>query len=238
MKKLTTILAAGIIASSASAQSSFTDGWAGGVDFGLTLTSGNSDTVLINLGLNLAKETSNTQQLAGLSYTFGDTDAGTVTDVINGFYSWNKDASEKTYYGFRLEGLRDEVAEIDYRLQASALYGVYLIKNDNTTFALEAGPGYTVESLGDDDRNSAHLYVGQRWSHKYTDTTTFTQSLAIYAPFEDFEDFNFVFAIAVETKISENLNLRIAFTDTYTNTPADGLEENDLQLISGVSYKF
>lgn len=237
MKKLTTFLAAGLILSSASAQS-ITEGWDGGANFGLTLTSGNSDTLLLNLGVNLAKDTDNTQQLLGLSYTLGDTDGETVSDVLNGFYTWNKNASDTTYYGFRLEGVRDDIALIDYRLQATTLYGVHFIKNDVTNFSVEFGPGYTAESLDGEDRDSAHIYLGQRWSHKYSDSTTFTQSLAAYAPFEEFEDFNFVFSLAVETKINDDMSLRVAFIDTYTNTPAAGAEENDIQLISGISYKF
>jgi len=237
MKKITSILGLGIIATSAHAVT-LADGWVGSADFGLTLTNGNSDTTLISAGLNLAKDTGDTQQLAGLAYTFGETSGDTTNDVLSAFYTWNKLATETSYYGFRFEGLRDDIALIDYRLQATALYGVHLVKNDTTTFSIEAGPGYSFESLDDVDTDGVHLYLGQRATHKFSENTLISQSLAAYAPVEDFDAYNFVFTLAVETKMSDALSLRIAIEDTYTNAPAAGATENDVKLISGISYKF
>jgi len=148
MKKITQLLTIGFVACSANA-ATLADGWVGSADFGLTLTRGNSDTTLVSTALNLAKDTGSTQQLAGLAYTFGDDSGDTTNDVLSSFYTWNKLVTDTSYYGFRLEGTRDDIALIDYRIQGTVLYGVHLVKNDTTTFSIEAGPGYTFESLDD-----------------------------------------------------------------------------------------
>jgi len=104
--------------------------------------------------------------------------------------------------------------------------------------AVEFGPGYTAESVDDVEFDSAHLYFGQRASYKFSDSTFFTQSLAAYAPFDEFDNYNFVFTLAAESKMSEKLSLRVAVENTYTNNPAAGAEKNDVKLVSGLSYKF
>ena len=237
MNNITKIITAGIFATQLNA-ATVTDGWENSANFGLTLTRGNSETILLTTAFNFLNDNGTTQQLANLSYTFGESDSNTTADVLSTYYTWNKLVSETTYYGFRAEGLRDDLAGIEYRLQATALYGIHLLKNDTTTFSVEFGPGYTVESVGDDNFDSSHIYLGQRASHKLSETSFITQSLAAYAPLEDLDNFNVIFNIAIESKVSENMNLRVALENTYTNNPADGADENDLKLISGISYKF
>lgn len=214
------------------------EGWDSSVDFGLTLTRGNANTALFTSTLNLAKTVDKDQYLAGLGYTFGDNDGTSTNDELTGFLNWNREVSEDTYYGFRLEGRRDTIANVDYRVQATALYGYHFIKNDKTEFSIETGPGYTVQSLDGDKDSYAHFYLGQRASHWITENARVFQSLAGYLSLNEVERFNVIFVTGVEALMNESLSLKVTLENKYESLPAAGAEKNDLKLISGVSYKF
>jgi len=83
MKKITYVIAFALSALSLSAQT--TDGWESSADFGLTLTQGNSETTLITTALNFANDNGETQQLAAISYTFGEAEGTKTTDVLISF---------------------------------------------------------------------------------------------------------------------------------------------------------
>lgn len=237
MKKVLSIITAGSLLSICHS-ATIIDGWDAALDLGLTLTRGNSDTSLFTTNLALTKKVDTSEQLAGLSYAFGGQDGDVVTDELSGFYNFNKLLTNNNYYGFRLEGRRDDIAQIDYRIQATVLYGKYFIKNDDTTFSVEGGPGFTTESFDGEDQNNAHIYIGENYSNKLTSNTTLTQSLATYTDLDDLSGYNFVFSIALETQMNEAMSLKISIQDKYESKPADGAERNDLRLISGISYKF
>jgi len=237
MKKITTYFGMTLLCAVANG-ATLAGGWDSSLDLGLTMTQGNSETTLLTTNLNLSKSEANDEYLAGLGYTFGEDSGNVSADELTGFFSWNRLVSETQYAGFRLEGRRDDIAKVDYRIQATALYGIYLIKNDTTTFSIEGGPGYTTQSLDSVDSDSAHFYVGQKASHKLTENTNLTQSIAAYAQLEDFDNHNINFTFGIETRMSEAMSLKILVENKYESEPAAGAENNDLKLVSGISYKF
>ena len=237
MKTFSKYCLVGAVISAANA-ATVVQGWDSSIDFGVTLTRGNSETTLVTSTLALSKIKGQDEYNAGLAYSFGDDGGSVITDEITGFFNWNRLATDTTYYGFRLEGRRDDIAEIDYRFQGTLLYGIYAIKNDKTTLAFEGGPGYTVESLDGEDKTYPHFYIGQRASHWMTDNTKLFQSLAAYGSLEDFSDHNLIFTLGVESMMNESLSLKVILEDKYQSEPADGAKQNDLKLISGISYKF
>lgn len=214
------------------------DGWDSSVDFGLTMTRGNAETTLVTTNLNLGKTVGDDEYNAGVGYTFASDSADTITDELTGFFNWNHLVNDVSYYGFRLEGRRDDIARIDYRFQGTFLYGYYFINNDQSVFAIEAGPGFTAESLDGLEENYPHVYLGQRASHWITDNTKVFQSFAGYASLEDFSQYNFIFTLGIEALMNESLSLKVTFEDKYQSVPAVGAEKNDIRLVSGVSYRF
>lgn len=228
----------GVLAGFSSAATTITEGWDSSLDLGLTLTSGNSETTLFTAILNLGKTVGQDEYNAALAYAFSEAEGDTTADEITGFFNWNRLINEKSYAGLRVEGRRDEIADIDYRIQATALYGYYFVKNDTTTFAIEGGPGYTVQSLDGSDDNYAHFYVGQKFSHWLTDNARVFQSFAGYLNVEDTDQYNFIFTVGAEALMSESLSLKVTVENKFDSEPAAGSEENDLKLISSISYKF
>ena len=212
--------------------------WNSSFDLGATITSGNSDTSLVTLGYQASKLGKADEYFTNFSYTFGETESETTNDELLATASWNHLISETVYAGLRFDFRRDDIADIEYRVGLSGVLGKYLIKNDSTYLAFEAGVGYTTESVGSEEEDFLNVYVGDRFEHKLNDKTRIYQTLGITAPADDFDDFSLVAELGIETFLSERLALKIYAQDKYEGEPAEGLEENDLRFVTGVSYKF
>ena len=237
MHKTITSAALALVAASAQGATLLSD-WDSSLDLGLTLTRGNSDTSLFTTNYKAQKKVDQDEYFTGIGYTFGQDTGSTITDELTGFFNWNRLVSDSDYFGLKLEGRKDAIANIDYRLQGSALYGHYFIKNDTTNFSVEGGPGFTTVSLGGVETNTSHVYVGEKASHKLTDNTNLTQSFSGYASLDDLDRYNMVFNIGVDTAMSESMSLKVFLENKYESTPAAGSTNNDLRLVSGISYKF
>src|SRR3974390_950983 len=116
----------------------------------VALTRGNSHTFLGAISLDSVRKSPENEILLGGGAGYGDTTTTvngveTKTETANylkGYGQWNHLFSERFYAGVRLEGLRDDVADIHYRFTVSPLAGYYLIKTTNTFLSGEAGPSY------------------------------------------------------------------------------------------------
>ncbi len=237
MKNSLHLLTAGLLCSSAYS-ATFLTGWDSKANLGFTMTRGNSETSLITSSIALKKQVAKDEYSIGLAYSFSENEGTSTADELTGLYNWNRILSDTNYLGFKAEGRRDDIAKVDYRIQATATYGNYFVKNDISEFCLEAGPGFTAESLDSDKKNYAHIYVGERAMRKVTDNTQLFQTLSVYKDLSDFEKFNLIFTLGVETKMNDNLSLRVTLENKYESQPAAGALNNDTKLISGVSYTF
>ncbi|MDC0087990.1 DUF481 domain-containing protein [Akkermansiaceae bacterium] len=212
--------------------------WNSSFDLGFTFTNGNSEATLLTLGVATSKREANDEYFGALSYTYGDSAIETTTNELLGSAAWNHLISERSYAGLRFDLRVDELADIDYRAGLTALAGHYFVKNDSTYFALETGIGYTVDQVGGISDSYANLYLGDRFEHKFNDKTRVYQTLSIIAPIDDIEDHSIVAEVGLETTLSDKLALKIYVQDKYEAEPAAGLDQNDVKVVTGVSYKF
>src|ERR1017187_10797496 len=140
------LLAAGIIsfAGLASAQAQATapapdpdpTGWKSSAAAGLTLTRGNSSTLLATLNAATAKKWEQNELSFGADATYGESKIdGTqhrTSDSLQGFGQYNRLFNERLYGYLRLDGLHDQIADMAYRLTLAPGVGYYLIKEKKT----------------------------------------------------------------------------------------------------------
>lgn len=212
--------------------------WDNSFDLGATLTTGNSESLLVTLGYIGEKIEKADEYRLNLFYTYGE-DADTATnDEVLGGASWRHLYSERFYVGARGNFRRDDIADIAYRTSFSATTGYYLVKEKNTSLAFEAGLGYTFEEVGGLDNDFAHIYLGEFFEHSLNEKTKIYQSITAILPVDEPGDFQLVAELGLETSLSGALSLKIAAQDKYDADPASGSDKNDFRLITGVSYKF
>jgi putative salt-induced outer membrane protein YdiY len=212
--------------------------WTGSVGAGLTLTRGNSRTLLTTLDLAADKKTAQDEWLLGANGGYGTASGVKNVESIDGKGQYNYLATDRLYYGLKIEALSDAIAGIDYRLTFSPLVGYYLIKDTTDSLAVEAGPAGVLQKLGPTTRGYATLRFGERYEHKFSDTAKLWQSFEFLPQVDKFSNYYWDGEIGVEAALTKQLHLRTYLDDTYYAIPATGRLKNDLKLVSGVVYKF
>jgi putative salt-induced outer membrane protein YdiY len=210
----------------------------------LTLTRGNSETLMVTLGLDTKRKWERDEAFLGISGGYGESKVNGVntknTEFLQGYGQYNHLFTDRFYGALRLDGQYDGIAGIDYRFKVSPMAGYYFIKNDNMTLAGEAGPSLIYEHLKGQD---AHGYwaarLAERWDYKLTATTKVWESLE-YLPKVDEWSKNYLlnFEAGIDTAISKAWSLRVVFQDQYSSKPASGRKQNDIRLLAGTAYKF
>ena len=207
---------------------------------GLTLTRGNSDTLLITLSLDSKRKWDRNEAAFGVAGGYGENNSVKNNEFINAFGQYNRLFTERFYGGIRLDASYDGIANLDYRLTLSPLAGYYLVKETNTTLAVEVGPSGVIEQYKD---KSSDSYIGirfaERFEHKLSATTKIWESLS-YVPEVDkwTEKYILTGEAGIDTAITKKWSLRVLFQDIYDSQPAAGRKNNDMRLIAGTAYKF
>ncbi len=212
--------------------------WESSVSAGLTLTRGNSHTLLYTAGLTSTKKTPDNEYLLGASGAYGSQNSKDTVNNYGGFAQWNRLFTERFYGYLRTDALRDVIADLDYRVNFGPGAGYYLIKGTNTTLGVEAGGGMQFEHLGGNYNSFGTARFAENFEHKFTDRARLWQKAEILPQVDKFQNYVVNFEIGMEASISKSFSLKTFLDDTYQSEPAAGRYRNDIKLVSGLSYKF
>lgn len=214
--------------------------WKSSAAVGVTLTSGNSDTMMVNGSVLSEKKWGKHELSLGAGLTYGEDDDSVNASSVNGFAQYNRLFSDRFYAYGRADALHDDIAEVAYRVTLGPGAGYYFIKNDKITLSGEAGPGIVFERLFDeDDRAYWTIRFGQKFTWKINERSRFWE-MVDYSPKVDewVDDYVLTAEAGIETDITKHLALRVVAQDVYRSRPAQDREENDFRLMAGVAYKF
>ena len=229
--------------------------WQSSAAVGLSLTRGNSENLLFNASIGTFRQWAHDELRLGGDATYGTTtiettdaagvkkdDTSTTASQERGFGQYNHLFSDRFYGGLRLEVLHDDIADVAYRITVSPLAGYYFVKNENTKLSGELGPGFIFERQGSGTNSNSRSYtslrVGERFDHTFSARAKMWQTAEFLPKVDDFSTYLFNFEIGAEASLTAKLSLRVVFRDNYNSEPASGRKNNDLQLISGIAYKF
>lgn len=218
--------------------------WQSSASLGLTLTRGNSDTLLAALGASTSKKWQDNELTLGADATYGKSkvngQSSTTADSVHGFAQYNRLFNQRLYGYFKLDGLHDEVADVKYRVTLAPGLGYYFIKEKTTEFSVEAGPGYVIEKLGNNRDSYATLRLGEKFKHELSEHSRIWQSAEILPQVDDFNNYIINAEIGIEADLTKDkrMTLRAYLQDTYNNVPAPGREKNDAKLVAAIGYKF
>ena len=212
--------------------------WDTSAALGLTVTRGNSDTLLFTGNILTGKKWDQNELAFGADATYAENNSVKNAESFHGFGQYNRLFTERLYGYMRLDALHDAIADIEYRLTLSPGAGYYFIKNESTKLSGEVGPGFIYEKQGDDSRGYVTLRLAERFDHKVNDRVKIWQSVEILPQVDNFSNYIVNAELGVETSLTTKLSLRTYLQDTYDNEPAPGREKNDLKLVAAVAYKF
>lgn len=217
--------------------------WQSSISAGLTLTRGNSHSLMYSGDFLTTKKTPENEFNLGLGGAYGNSaTAGQPTqDTVNdykAFGQWNHLFSDRFFSYVRANALRDLIANLDYRFNLGPGAGYYLIKETNTSLSVEGGVGYQYEHLGGNYESFATLRLAERFEHKFGDRARLWQTVEILPQVDKFDNYVVNFEIGIEAAIAKSLSLKTYLDDTFQKQPAAGFQQNDVKLVSGVTYKF
>lgn len=215
------------------------DEWDKAMLFGFNLSRGNSETVLLNIAANAKKETAQDLWDFGASYNYGEDkqkpeeQQKTRNDVrANGSYNYL--FTDRMFGGLGAKFLYDEIADVDYRVNADPTIGYYLLKDNTFKFRLEGGPSYTFEKVGGVSDDFFSPRVADRFDWAISCTSKVYQQAEIYFDISDSDNYIVNAEAGVEAALSTNLALVVAVRDSYDNLPAADKDKNDLAVISSI----
>lgn len=241
MKLLLVILAVVLAFSSVQAQTIVTNKypWESTAAAGLTLTKGNSDTLLFTAKFLTDKKTVHNEYNFGADGTYGKSDGVENAEQIHGFGQWDHTFYDDLYGYVRTEGLRDAIADIKYRVTLGPGVGYYFIKDKATTLSVEGGASYVFQRLGTNATSYATLRLAQKYDHKFTAYGTHIwETVEILPQVDKFQNYLFNAEVGIEASIAQNLSLQTYLDDNFNSEPANGRKRNDVKLVSAIAYKF
>ena len=213
--------------------------WDKGLNVGLNLTDGNSDTLGLNAGI-LAERGApedDSRCALGFVYNYGETEDVRTVDNQQVFAKHREVLTGNTYGYASISWLRDDIAAIDYRVIVGAGLGQYLVRNETTALGVEFGLAWIAEDVADVDVDVFALRFAQNLEHRFSDTARIVESVEYLPEANDFDNYLLNAEIAAEADMNEKILLRLAVQNRYDSTPAPGLEHNDVAVVAGLGYK-
>lgn len=210
--------------------------WDVSFDTGLSYSSGNTDSLSLRAGLDAKRLTDADELYFGAGLTYGELDDAVTNESVYAFAQYNKLLSDSLYFGLRSDFLYDDIAALDYRVSVAPLLGLYVIKNDRTTLALEAGAGYQWEDQAGVASEYAVAHFAERFTHEICPGVTLWQTFGFSPELDDFDNYTFTARAGLETTLSERWSILTYVEDKYDNKVAAGIEQNDIGVYTALSY--
>jgi putative salt-induced outer membrane protein YdiY len=234
--RITLTLAALCFAATGYSQS--TNKWETSAGVGLTLTKGNSDTLLFTADALTAKKYTSDELSFGASLSYGEQNDIKNNEAAKVFGQWNHLFTDRFYAYLRAEGLHDAIADIEYRITLSPGVGYYFIKDPKMTLSAEAGPGVIIEKQGDVEKTYFVARVAEKFEYKFSDRARVWQMAEFMPQIDKLDNFIINAEVGVESSLTKKTSLRAVLQDTYDNQPAPGRKKNDLKLVTSLVVKF
>ena len=212
--------------------------WESSISAGLSLTKGNSDTLLTTAAFKTRKKTPENEFMLGVDGAYGESDSVRNNETLHAVSQYNHLFSDRLYAFQNVEALHDGIANLQYRFTFSPGAGYYFVKNTNTTFAGEFGPGLITQRLGGEDTTYATLRLAERYEHRLNDGARIWEKAEILPQVNKLQNYLVNAEIGAEAALTKTFSLRVTLQDNFVYEPAPGRRKNDVKLISGVVYKF
>ena len=213
--------------------------WVKELSAGAVLTSGNNDSLNITGGVAVSRETDVDKFRAFVNGAYGTQEGTTNSQFVRGGAQYNRDFNAR-YYWYATSLLEhDKVGGVDFRLGVGPGLGIHAVKTEKVELNFEGGLSYFYEKFrATDGESSLRLRGAQNFTYKFSDTAKFYQRFEIASDVSDLENFILNAEAGVETTLTDKWKLRLSFLDRYVNQPPNGLQNNDIQLVSSLVWSF
>ena len=216
------------------------DQWSGGADIGFALTSGNSDTTNLAIGLAMTRATRNdkTNIYAASVYSRESTsgESRTIANTVRGGFRYDRDINGRWFAYVFTDLEHNGLQDLTLRLVPGGGLGYHAIRNERTELDLLGGLAWTREYFKGDfnDRSSAEAQVGQTLSHRFNSRVSLKEQLFLFPNLTNGGEYRVNFDTSLVTDITRRIGWQLTLSDRYLSNPPPGFEKNDLLLTTGL----
>ena len=219
---------------------SWMKGWDSHAEFGLDGSSGNADTLALQTGLELRRQTDLYTIAVDIDYRNARSQNVTIED--NGRYNLDVDRLIKgsPWSSFGKFGLEwDTFKAFDLRLNLNGGLGYHFLREDDASLAARFGAGASKEIGAPDDDWVAEAVFGLEGMRQINSRHKVKAKLDYFPAWEDFGDYRLVADASWEILLddTDNFSLKLAATDRFDSTP-QGARRNDVYYSLLLLYKF
>ena len=169
-------------------------------------------------------------------YFYGENESVTNQNRLTIEAALNHNLNESFYLGLTSGYRFDEISDQDYRIGVSPMLGYRLINTDATKATIEAGVGYIWEEQNSVRSDYFAFNAAQRFSHTLASGAKIGENVTFSSELSNFSNFLLTADLFVEIPFSTHWAFRTSAGIRYDNTPATGLNNNDLFFLAGLSY--
>lgn len=219
-------------------------GWRGSADVGYTLTRGNSETATLSLAGLAVWRGRRSRWTMDASFLRATDEGEETADKADVAVRHDRFPSERFFLFARGAASYNQPAGLDLRIAPSAGAGYQLVQTDRHELTLRGGGSWIRDEFTDGTSDQAfHVLLAQAYHWELSETADFEQSLTYEPKAEALRDYLLTAQASVAARIAGGLGLKLSVRDEFDSEPFDPgtgetVEENDLTLVTGVTYQF
>ena len=214
------------------------DDWRRNLDFGMTTTRGNSETLRYSLGIDAVKEQENDLFRLRGKGSYGESEGVKDTENAQALFRYERLLTQRVYALGNIEWMSDSIAGLNYRLTGILSPGLRLIRSETTVVNAELGAGYIEENK---DESETGWAAGRAAAtvEKILNAHVLVWCTGEYLPKITDPGIFFVNAEAgIASFITRDLSLNVCYQERYDSAPVEGKENSDTVLSTALSLSF
>lgn len=218
--------------------------WSASADAGLSYFDATTDTLQASVGVGAERRRAGTRLLMQSGYRFSTEKqqgegANTLTNELRGLVKGEYDITPRFLLLASLDGEYDEIERLSFRGVPKLGLGYRILKTSSAFLQLESAPSYVYERFFGGDTND---FFGISFGAELGATLPLGSELTWrldYLPAIDnwTEDYLIRSQAALTMPLVSVFHLRFAVANQYDNTPASGIDRNEIQTTLGIAVR-
>lgn len=219
------------------------DLWTGFLDLGLALARGNSLTSTYSVSANASRATSRDKMGVHFTSLYASNSTTGVSvataNALRGGVNYNLNLTSQSFTFGSVDLEFDEFQKLDLRFAPAGGFGYRLVKNERTTFDLQAGASLNREFFSTGlSRTSGEALVGEEFIHKLNSITSLRHKLVFYPNLTQTGEYRMNFDTSAVTNLRRWMAWQFTISDRFLSNPVTGRKRNDVMFTTGIRLTF
>lgn len=209
----------------------------GEVEFGYSMTDGNSDTQKLNAGLGLVNTFGQWRNNFLLTANTDKSDNDRTSEKYAIVDKIDRILSPRSYVFGRISHETDKFSSYDEQSSLAAGYGYQFIKSQTVDLKAEVGPGYSLDNFTTEPGTEGYAvaYLGETFNWKFSPNASFEQGLNVLAGSDNTK---VGLGVALKSALTKALALKVYAKADWNEEVADGFEHTDTETGVSINYNF